>query len=76
MLSGKAVNIRGPLVGNKKSKKKLLQNIILNTWKSYMWTAVEETNMEAILAIMNTSEVVENKARKRIMDWTFPLNLM
>ena len=25
----------------------------VNIWKSYMWTAVEETNMEAILAVIN-----------------------
>ena len=34
----------------------------VNIWKSYMSTAVEETNIEAILAAMNTTElVVENK---------------
>ena len=27
----------------------------VNIWKSYMWTAVEETNMEAILAVINTT---------------------
>ena len=29
-----------------------------DVWKSYMWTAVEETNMEAILAGINTTLVV------------------
>ena len=29
-----------------------------DVWKSYMWTAVEEMNMEAILAGINTTLVV------------------
>ena len=29
-----------------------------DVWKSYMWTAVEETNMEAILAGINSTLVV------------------
>ena len=29
-----------------------------DVWKSCMWTAVEETNMEAILAGINTTLVV------------------
>ena len=32
----------------------------VNIWKSYMCTAVEEENMEAILAVMNTTWVVVN----------------
>ena len=30
----------------------------VNIWKSYMCTAVEETNIETILAVMNTTELV------------------
>ena len=31
----------------------------VNIWKSYMCTAVKETNIELILAVMNTELVVE-----------------
>ena len=27
----------------------------VNIWKSYMWTVIEEMNMEMILAVMNTT---------------------
>ena len=30
----------------------------VNIWKSYVCTAVEETNIELILAVMNTAELV------------------
>ena len=30
----------------------------VNIWKSYVSTAVEETNLESILAVMNTTELV------------------
>ena len=30
----------------------------VNIWKSYMCTEVEETDIEAILAVMNTTELV------------------
>ena len=30
----------------------------VNIWKSYMRTAVKETNIELILAVMNTTELV------------------
>ena len=30
----------------------------VNMWKSYVCTAVEETNIESILAVMNTTELV------------------
>ena len=30
----------------------------VNIWKSYMCTAVEETKIESILAVMNTTELV------------------
>ena len=30
----------------------------VNIWKSYVCTAVEETNLESILAVMNTTELV------------------
>ena len=33
-------------------------NSWLNIWVSYMWTAVEETKIEAILAVMNTTQLV------------------
>ena len=37
----------------------------VNIWKSYMCTAVEETNIEAIFAVMNTTELeVEIRAGK------------
>ena len=29
-----------------------------NIWKSYVCAAVEETNLESILAVMNTNELV------------------
>ena len=32
--------------------------LAVNIWKSYMCTAVEETNIEAILAAMNTTELL------------------
>ena len=35
-----------------------LDPMTVNIWKSYMSTAVEEMNIEAILAIMNTAELV------------------
>ena len=35
-----------------------LEYMIVNIWKSYMWNAVEETNIEAIFPVMNTTEVV------------------
>ena len=31
----------------------LSKYMTVNKWKSYMWTAVEEMNMEAILAAMS-----------------------
>ena len=33
-------------------------NSWLNIWVSYMWTAVEETKIKAILAVMNTTQLV------------------
>ena len=30
----------------------------VNIWKSYVCAAVEETNLESILAVMNTTELV------------------
>ena len=30
----------------------------VNMWKSYVCTAVKETNIESILAVMNTTELV------------------
>ena len=37
--------------------------MVVNTWKSYVCTAFEEMNIESILAVMNTTElVVEIKA--------------
>ena len=37
----------------------------VNIWKSYLCTAIEETNVEAILAVMNTTEsVVEIRPEK------------
>ena len=30
----------------------------VNMWKSYVCTTVEETNIESILAVMNTTELV------------------
>ena len=30
----------------------------INIWKPYMCTAVEETNIEAILAVINTTDLV------------------
>ena len=30
----------------------------VNIWKSYVSTAVEETNLESILAVMKTTELV------------------
>ena len=32
-------------------------NSWLNIWVSYMWTAVEETKIEAILAVMNNTQL-------------------
>ena len=32
--------------------------LAVNIWKSYMCTVVEETNIEAILAAMNTTELL------------------
>ena len=29
----------------------------VNIWKSYMWTVIEEMNMETILAVMNSSVI-------------------
>ena len=40
--------------------------MIVNIWKSYMCTTVKETNIEAILAVMNTTElVVEIRPEKK-----------
>ena len=40
----------------------------VNIWKSYLCTAVEETNVEAILAVMNTTEsVVEITTTSSVM---------
>ena len=37
----------------------------VNMWKSYVCTAFEETNIESILAVMNTTElVVEMRPKK------------
>ena len=36
-------------------RKKTCAYITVNTWKSYTWTVVKETNMEAILAVMNAT---------------------
>ena len=40
-------------------------NSWLNIWVSYMWTAVEETKIEAILAVMNTTQLVVKLAWKQ-----------
>ena len=39
-------------------EKKKEEIITVNIWKSYMYTPVEETNIEAILAVTNTTELV------------------
>ena len=39
-------------------RKKTFAYITVNIWKSYTWTVVKETNMEAILAVMNATLVV------------------
>ena len=38
----------------------------VNMWKSYVCTAVEETNIESILAVMNTTELVVKWGLKKI----------
>ena len=49
----------------------------VNIWKSYLWTVVEEMNMEMILAVMNTTKAVvkirpeKNSSLYRI--WTHDL---
>ena len=41
-----------------------------NMWKSYTWTAVEETNKEAILAVINTNYVIVKIGPKKIQACT------
>ena len=36
----------------------IIKQVIINIWKSYMCTAVKETNIESSLAVMNTTELV------------------
>ena len=38
----------------------------VNMWKSYVCTAVEETNIESILAVMNTTELVVEMRPEKI----------
>ena len=45
----------------------------VNIWKSYTSTAVEETNIEVILAVINTAElVVEIKPEKNSGPYEIP----
>ena len=36
----------------------IIKQVIINIWKSYMCTAVKETNIESSLAVMNTTVLV------------------
>ena len=36
----------------------IIKQVIINIWKSYMCTAVKETNIESSLAVMKTTELV------------------
>ena len=42
----------------------------VNIWNSDMWTAVEEMNMEAILAVMNTTWVIMKIKSEKIQACT------
>ena len=58
-------------------RKTISSMMTVNIWKSYMYIAVEETNIEATLAVMNTAklvvEITPEKTSRPFWIWTHDL---
>ena len=58
-------------------RKTISSMMTVNIWKSYMYIAVEETNIEATLAVMNTAklvvEITPEKTWRPYWIWTHDL---